>query len=155
MAVNLRNYLNKARGVGSPEWYAWANVGVERHSNRLVRDAMSLYEETSQLLDEIETQGDFSIVWPRVRTWMPLQFRLCAEQVMWDRGGAWRRYVTGFRPVEGRKATLEIVQPRETPAEARAALARLGKLPLSSREADQLVKKRLVAGARERRRTRV
>lgn len=38
--------------------------------------------------------------WKIIRVWMPLQFRLAVEQVLYDRGYPWRNLVTGFGTIK-------------------------------------------------------
>lgn len=44
----------------------------------------------------------FWVTWKVLRCWVPLQLRLAVEQVLYEKGGDWRRLVTGFRPIENR-----------------------------------------------------
>lgn len=98
MSVKLVNFLRKMKAISISSEYG---VGIEGSDvAHMLKLAEELYVSTGGILDELDTLGDFQTVWPRCRVWFPLQFRLCAEQVMWDRGGQWRRYVTGFNPVK-------------------------------------------------------
>jgi len=100
MPINLYNYLRSAKLIAMQSNYSWSSsLGTRTHVESMWNQAESLYEDTAAILDELAYLGNFKTVWPRCRVWFPLQFRLCAEQVMWDRGGEWRRYVTGFKPV--------------------------------------------------------
>ena len=42
--------------------------------------------------------------WKWARLSMPLQARLLTEQVLWEKGGDWRKLVTGFGPIKDVKA---------------------------------------------------
>lgn len=42
----------------------------------------------------------FAFEWPWVRTFIPLQARLCVEQLLWSKGWPWRSLITGFKPVD-------------------------------------------------------
>lgn len=42
----------------------------------------------------------FKYHWTILRNWVPLQLRLCVEQVLWTRGRPWRDLVTGFGAIE-------------------------------------------------------
>jgi len=117
MAINLRNYLRTMHNVGSTEGYSWPMTGTKTHVRVMWERSESLYEDTEVILDELAQLGDFTTVWPRCRVWFPLQFRLCAEQVMWDRGGQWTRYVTGFKPIE---STDGLPSPGTKAAEGRS-----------------------------------
>lgn len=41
----------------------------------------------------------FQMVWKACRAWVPLQLRLCAEQVFYNKGDPWRKLVSGFKPL--------------------------------------------------------
>ena len=82
--------LRRMKTVGVADF----NVGEMR------KHCLSLARDCGRLLDELVAKGDFSEDWPYIRAFVPLQIRLVCEQIMWDRGGDWRQYVTGFRPVD-------------------------------------------------------
>lgn len=42
----------------------------------------------------------FKADWKIIRLWLGLQDRLFVEQMLYDRGGFYRRLVSGFRPLE-------------------------------------------------------
>lgn len=37
--------------------------------------------------------------WLVLRVWVPLQMRLCVEQILQDMGAPWNTLITGFRPI--------------------------------------------------------
>lgn len=41
----------------------------------------------------------FGLEWRYFRTCVSLQVRLLIEQVLYERGGGWRRFVSGFKPI--------------------------------------------------------
>jgi len=41
---------------------------------------------------------EFRQDWPIIRCWIPLQFRLAVEQVLWEKGAPWSSLITGFKP---------------------------------------------------------
>lgn len=42
----------------------------------------------------------FKYHWRILRVWVPLQLRLCVEQVLQDMGKPWNTLITGFRPID-------------------------------------------------------
>lgn len=49
----------------------------------------------------------FAEDWRIVRMFVPLQFRLCAEQVLYDKGLPWRTMVSGFRPLKDQASAAQ------------------------------------------------
>ncbi len=50
---------------------------------------------------------EFRADWKWMRLLVGLQQRLFIEQVLWDKGGDWRKLVTGFRPIVSAKSLRE------------------------------------------------
>lgn len=75
-------------------------MGHQRTTAAMVEDARRLFENVERLVDECVAMGSFAADWPKIRTFVPLQIRLVAEQIFWTRGGEFRKYVTGFKPVD-------------------------------------------------------
>jgi hypothetical protein len=148
VTVNLNHFLRAMAAMTMQ-----VNYGPQQHphTKKMWLGAEELYRMTGAILDELSSYGDFSIIWPRCRVWFPLQFRLCAEQVMWDRGGAWRKYVTGFNPVKG-EATKAQPALVETYQEARAGLIAAGQITpqTSSEDIRAMIAKRRAIGAKVR-----
>jgi hypothetical protein len=116
----------------SKEIDPWADVTLEldrmphkRTSTSMVKAALGLFHTVGRFIDDLSAYADdngvgFGYIWTRVRAFVPLQIRLCAEQIFWDRGGEWRRYISGFSPIKGAPgfgATVRI-KPTTKPASA-------------------------------------
>ena len=68
----------------------------------LVKRSLEAARQVERIIDEMEENlgyEEFFKIWPYIRAQMSLQFRLIAEQIFWDRGGQWRRLVSGFKAV--------------------------------------------------------
>jgi len=77
-----------------------------RTTTKLIEKTLDLFASTERMINDISKYCDrhavnFGYIWTRVRAWLPLQLRLTAEQIFWDRGGGWRRYISGFGPIKG------------------------------------------------------
>ena len=55
---------------------------------------------TNQWISTYPSALNFGADWKWLRLEVPLQTRLFVEQVLWERGGEWRKLVTGFGPIK-------------------------------------------------------
>lgn len=77
-------------------------LGHARTTTELLNRCEEVYRNVGRLVDDIEKKGgDFGYRWSHVRTALPLQIRLIAEQIFYEKGGKYRQFVTGFKPMEG------------------------------------------------------
>lgn len=76
------------------------DVGISRLSIGAAADiGRGLATQFRDILGRYDSALAFQADWKWARMILPLQVRLIVEQVLWDKGGHWRKMVTGFRPI--------------------------------------------------------
>lgn len=66
-------------------------------------------------IDAYGSFDEFRRDWKWMRLLVPLQGRLLAEQILWDRGLPWRSLITGFRAIEGDAGETGVMGPPSPP----------------------------------------
>ena len=84
----IRGGSDPVSATGMAVWLT-VSMGIARSVRSWMRSYRSAYH--------------FQKEWKWIRLAVPLQLRLIVEQVLWDRGGDWRKLVTGFRPISGKR----------------------------------------------------
>lgn len=117
-------------------WDIMSHMAVtnERTTSRMIARCFRLMARCERLIKDMENYAkthevSFGLVWSRVRTFISLQVRLVVEQVLWERGGKWRTYVTGFGPVDVKRTLTESERTRDlgqTLGERRSEATRVG-----------------------------
>ncbi len=102
-ARQLNPTLDPVLGEPDPGW---------RHIMR------SLIIDANNILDGYGTAHEFQEDWKWVRIAIPLQVRLIVEQILWDRGGSWKKLVTAFKPINKRPESTRA--PRDSYATYRS-----------------------------------
>lgn len=83
-ARSLNPFLDPVLGKPDPAWRT-----ILRSTIAAANDLLDGYGGAAAFLED----------WKWIRLAIPLQVRLAVEQMLWDRGGDWRKLVTGFSPV--------------------------------------------------------
>lgn len=78
-------------------WTSQGMIELAESINADIRAWIDGYEQLNP--PRLQVRG-FRYHWKLLRTWVPLQFRLAVEQVLWEKGGPWRALVTGFGAID-------------------------------------------------------
>lgn len=99
----------------------WRDITVKmsglshaRSTKSLVDRTEDIYRQVERLVNELYAMGDFGARWKRIRSIMPLQLRLVAEQIFYDRGDAWKVYIGGFGPLADSPSKAVVAQKSKT-----------------------------------------
>ena len=86
-----------------------ADVGISGGLISVAADSgRAVANQVRAALSKYSSSKAFQRDWKWARLSVPLQIRLLVEQVLWEKGGDWKKLVTGFGPIKGAEAEPEI-----------------------------------------------